>query len=73
MKRTALEEKDILSPKEAVILYGMSRRRFKRLIKTGTELPFLTYYRTRKLIIRGEFERYLTQHSDLKITRVPKT
>ncbi|MBQ8073163.1 MAG: helix-turn-helix domain-containing protein [Clostridia bacterium] len=64
--RAPLETKAILNPGEAIELYGMSARRFYRLIRGKRKLPFLALYNKRKLIIRAEFEKYLEEHPEEK-------
>ncbi|MBQ9251894.1 MAG: DNA-binding protein [Clostridia bacterium] len=64
--RPALETKAILNPGEAIQLYGMSARRFQRLIQSKKKLPFLALYHKRKLIIRAEFDKYLDEHPEEK-------
>ncbi|MBQ9211194.1 MAG: DNA-binding protein [Clostridia bacterium] len=62
--KTAIEEKAILRPEEAIQLYGMSRRRFRLLINGKKRLPFVAMYGKRKLIIRYEFDKYLWQNPE---------
>ncbi len=64
--RPALETKEILNPGEAIQLYGMSARRFQRLLQSKRKLPFLALYHKRKLIIRAEFDKYLEEHPEEK-------
>lgn len=68
--RTSPEEKSILNPEETILLYGLSRRKFQRLISGKRRLNFVVRYNTRKLIIREEFEKYLdeepTRREELK-------
>ena len=59
MKKPALEDKETFNPEEAIAFYGLSRRRFYRLLSSDEKLPFVAMYKTRKLIIRSEFESYL--------------
>ena len=65
MKKPPLEEKDTLGVEEAIPLYGMSRRKFYRLMESPG-LPFLAAYGKRKIIIRQELEAYLQSRPDLK-------
>lgn len=60
MKRAGLEEKDYLNPEEAIAYWGLSRRKFLTLIRSGPQ-PFIVMYGNRRLIVRYEFERYLNQ------------
>ncbi len=66
MRKPALAEKDILNPEEAIELYGLSRRKFYRLIKEEKQLGFVALYGSRRLIIRGEFEKYLKTNPEVK-------
>ena len=65
MKKPSLEEKDTLRVEEAIALYGMSRRKFRRLLESAG-LPFVAAYGKRKIIIRQEFELYLQARPELK-------
>ena len=60
MKQIPLGLKDILTPEEAIRHFGLSRRKFYRWL----EKPhgFVAYFRTRKIILRGELERYFLRH-----------
>lgn len=58
MKKPALSEKDFLNPEEAMELYGLSRRKFYRLLKEKKN-GFTALYGSRRLVIRKEFEKYL--------------
>ena len=66
MRKPALAEKDILNPEEAIELFGLSRRKFYRLIKEERQLGFVALYGSRRLIIRGEFEKYLKTNTEVK-------
>ena len=63
LKRAQLEDKSIFNPEEAIAFYDLSRRRFKKLLEGEEELPFVAYFKKRKIIIRDEFEEYM---EDLK-------
>ena len=65
MKKPSLEEKDTLRVEEAIALYGLSRRKFRRLLESSG-LPFVAAYGKRKIIIRHEFELYLQARPELK-------
>lgn len=60
MKRPILEEKDYLRAEEAVRLYGLSRRKLNRLLREGPH-DFVAMYGKRILILREEFEKYLSK------------
>jgi len=66
MRKPMLAEKDVLNPEEAIELFGLSRRKFYRLIKEEKQLGFVALYGSRKLIIRGEFEKYLETNPKVK-------
>ncbi|WP_122644826.1 excisionase [Luxibacter massiliensis] len=66
MKIPASGEKNILNQEEAIVHFGLSRRKFYKLLKEGKDTPFMALYGTRRLIIRTEFEKYLKLHSELK-------
>ena len=56
-QRTPLEKKVLLNLGETISFYNLSAAKFYRLVKK--EQPFIVYYKTRKLIVRKEFEKYL--------------
>lgn len=58
MKKPNLEEKDFLTVIETAELFNLSRRKIFRLVEESN-LPFMALYRTRKLIIKDEFIKYL--------------
>ena len=64
--REALRDKDILNMEETVFLFKLSRRKFKKLLDEKEDLPFVALYRNRRIIIRGELERYLENNPDVK-------
>lgn len=66
MKRPALEEKEIFNPQDAATFYGMSVPKLRQFLKNEKDLPFTVFYGKRMLIIRGEFEKYITTHPELK-------
>ena len=66
MKKPALGDKDVFNPSEAAEFYGLSRRRFFRMLDETEGLPFVAMYKTRKLIIRAEFETFLRFHPETK-------
>ena len=59
-------EKDILNQEEVIVFFGLSRRKFYKLLKEGKGLPFMARYGTSRLIIRTEFEKYLKAHPELR-------
>ena len=58
MKKAPLDQKDYLNPEEAITLYGLSRRKFYRLLDDEPQ-DFVAMYGKRKLILRVAFENYL--------------
>ena len=60
MKKAPLDEKNYLNPEEAITLYGLSRRKFYRLLENGPQ-DFVALYGKRKLILRTAFENYLNE------------
>lgn len=66
MKKPSAEQKDILNQEEAIVYFGLSRRKFYKLLKEGKNTPFMAMYGIRRLIIRTEFEKYLEKHPELR-------
>lgn len=66
MKRPSAGQKDILNQEEAIVHFGLSRRKFYKLLKEGKDTPFMAMYGSRRLIIRTEFEKYLEKHPELR-------
>ena len=44
----------------------MSVPKLRQFLKNEKDLPFTVFYGKRMLIIRGEFEKYITTHPELK-------
>lgn len=66
MKKPMAGEKDILNQEEAIVHFGLSRRKFYKLLKEGKDTPFMAMYGSRRLIIRTEFVKYLEKHPELR-------
>lgn len=66
MKKPSAEQKDILNQEEAIVYFGLSRRKFYKMLKEGKNIPFMAMYGSRRLIIRTEFEKYLEKHPELR-------
>lgn len=66
MKKPSAEQKDILNQEEAIVYFGLSRRKFYKLLKEGKNIPFMAMYGSRRLIIRTEFVKYLEKHPELR-------
>ena len=62
MKPTPLREKDILTPAEAALHFGLSRRKFYHWLKKPH--TFVAVFHTRKLILRAELERHFLRHPE---------
>lgn len=65
LKKAQLEHKSIFNTEEAIEFYGLSRRKFKRLLEEEEGLPFIAYFRKRKLIVRDEFEKYMGENPEI--------
>jgi len=61
VKKPILAEKETLTVEEAISLFDLSRRKFRRLIETK-EPCFMALYGSRRLVIRTELERWLERH-----------
>ena len=66
LKRAELQEKDTFNPEETILFYQLSRRKFTRFLEENEDLPFIAYFRERKLIIRSEFENYMRMNPEIK-------
>lgn len=66
MKRPSAGQRDILNQEEAIVHFGLSRRKFYKLLKEGKDTPFMAMYGGRRLIIRTEFAKYLEKHPELR-------
>ena len=73
MKKCPLEEKNLFNPEEAVQYYGLSRVKLRRLLECGEHLPFLLFYRKRKLIVRSKFEAFLGINPKVREYLKPRT
>ena len=62
MRRPRIEEKETLTVEEAISLFGLSRRKFRKLMNGMDTIPFLAMYGSRRLIIRSELEMWLKNH-----------
>ena len=66
MRKPSLADKEVFNPSEAAEFYDLSRRRFFRMLDETDGFPFVAMYKTRKLIIRSEFEAFLRFHPETK-------
>ena len=62
MRRSRIEEKETLTVEEAISLFGLSRRKFWKLMNGMDTIPVLAMYGSRRLIIRSELELWLKNH-----------
>ena len=60
MRKAALNQKDYLTIQEAEEFFGLDRHKFHELIDSGPQ-DFVVTFRSRRLILREEFEKYLSQ------------
>lgn len=66
-----LKDKDVLTVRETVEYFELSRRKFYALLQEEG-LPFVAfYYNRRRLILRTEFQKYLEEHPEIR-RREPK-
>ncbi len=65
MRNVQPEEKDYLTPLEAVRYWNFSINKFYHFINSEKH-SFVVLYRKRKLILRVEFDKYLTLHPEVK-------
>lgn len=66
MKKPSAEQKDVLNQEETIVYFGLSRRKFYKLLQEGKDKPFMAMYGSRRLIIRTEFAKYLEKHPELR-------
>lgn len=59
------EEKDYLTPQEAIRYWGLCNNKFYLFLNKGRH-NFVALYRKRKLIQRVEFEKFLKKHPEVK-------
>ena len=67
MKNVEPIEKDYLTPLEAARYWSLSKNKFYLFINSGT-YSFVVLYRKRKLILREEFDKYLSLNPKVKET-----
>lgn len=66
MERATPENKDFLTPAEAVDYFWLSRRKFSAWIQKETSPFLIARHGKHKLINRVAFERYLSEHPELR-------
>lgn len=65
MKKPTPGEKETLTPEETIVYFRLSRRKFYDTYKKDNSF-IVRYFDGRRLIIRAEFEKYLSQHPELR-------
>lgn len=65
MRNVESKEKDYLTPLEAVRYWSLSKNKFYDFINSGC-YSFVVLYRKRKLILRVEFDKYLSLNPEVK-------
>ena len=68
MKKVSPGDKELITPAEAIDFYTLSWRKVGELMNNKNNFT-VKYYDDRSLIIRHEFEKYLTTHPELR--RIP--
>lgn len=66
MQRATPENKDYLTPAEAIDYFVLSRMKFSQWLQTADSAPLIAHYGKRKLINRVAFEQYLHEHPELR-------
>jgi len=66
MQKALPDDKDFLTPAEAVDYFWLSRRKFSEWIQKEYSPVLIARYGKRKLINREAFEEYLDKHPELR-------
>ena len=66
MTKLSPDQKDLLTLGETKELYHFSSGKFSRFIAGNDDLPFLIFYRKRKLVVRKKLDKYLEEHPERK-------
>lgn len=66
MAKPVLEDKEYLTPEETIILFTLSRRKFRAWLCSAHDYPLIAQLGQRKLIHRTAFREYLCKHPELK-------
>lgn len=53
-KKPTSDQKDILNQEETIVLFGLSRRKFYKLLKGGKDTPFMAMYGNHRLFIHAD-------------------
>lgn len=66
MQRALPDEKEFLTPAEAVDYFWLSRRKFGEWLRKQNTRPMIVMVGKRKMINREAFEEYLDKHPELR-------
>ena len=66
MQKATPEDKEYLTPAEAIDFFVLSRRKFGVLIRKENSPSLVAQYGKRKLINRQAFAEYLNEHPELR-------
>lgn len=66
MQRATPENKDFLTPEEAIDLFALSRIKFGKWLQKTDSPSLVAHYGKRKLVDRIAFEEYLKGHPELR-------
>ena len=66
MQKALPDDKEFLTPAEAVDYFWLSRRKFSEWIQKENSPALIARYGKRKLINRAAFENYLCEHPELR-------
>ena len=66
MQRATPENKDFLTPAEAIDYFVLSRRKFADWLQKESSPFLIARYGKRKLVNRIAFEKYLSEHPELR-------
>ena len=65
MKKPTLKDKELLTPNEFEILFGISHNRYCKAIK-HMDYPFKLSFKNRVMISQSGFMKYIMQHPQIK-------
>lgn len=60
-----LNEKEYLNPQEAIRYWNLCINKFYLFLNEG-HYDFVVLYRKRKLVLRAQFDKYLSLHPEVK-------
>ena len=61
-----LGEKDLLTSEETIKYFNLSRRKWYDFLNSDRSKKFVVGYRSRRLILREEFEEFLNKNKKVK-------